>query len=114
MHIGVAAMKNGRCQKCLNTSVLGNVPVADLAQHMHNLETYVAVAVHPDAMMFRDVTMAPLRAWICEVCGFTEFYVENASKIGKAIDKAAAHTKSDKVRRHQPCRIDKPADDISH
>ena len=103
-------MKNGQCPKCSGTSILGNVPLADTTDfgmgkshksHTTSLETCVAVARSPSALVSRDIVTSPIRAWICEACGFTEFYVLDAIKLGKAIDEAESMAKEFRTSRGQ-------------
>ncbi len=101
-------MKNGQCPKCSGTSILGNVPLADTTDatgfgksSTTSLETCVAVARSPSALVSRDIVTSPIRAWICEACGFTEFYVLDAIKLGKAIDEAESMAKEFRTSRGQ-------------
>ncbi len=68
-------MKSGTCVKCGSKDVLGGVRVIDegyLATHPLRVETQS----QPDALIFKGAHHAPLKAWVCGACGYTELYAE--------------------------------------
>jgi hypothetical protein len=46
-----------------------------------------------------------IRAWVCEGCGYAEFYVAEPAKLGKAIDRAMASSKKPHNPRQDPHRV---------
>ena len=75
-------MKSGVCPKCQGTSILANISLRD---EFHNgFDSQVAVNPTPSAF-FRVLVNSKIRAWVCEGCGYAEFYVAEPAKLGKAI-----------------------------
>ena len=81
-------MKDGVCPKCLATTIIPNVNIADRGHGIseHGLE--VKLHENPDALMFRGSRYSKLRAWICGMCGYTELYVDDPGKMYTAYRKA--------------------------
>lgn len=93
-------MKSGACPKCGGTSILANIGLMDHVQHGTSLDTKAAVSTTPNAMFFPTIVTSKIRAWVCESCGYAEFYVAEPAKLGKAIDRAIAASKAS----HNPSR----------
>jgi predicted nucleic-acid-binding Zn-ribbon protein len=98
----VATMKSGVCPKCQGTSILANISLKD---EFHNgFDSQVAVNPTPGTF-FRVLVTSKIRAWVCEGCGYAEFYVAEPAKLGKAIDRAMADTKVSHNPRQDPHRL---------
>jgi predicted nucleic-acid-binding Zn-ribbon protein len=89
-------MKSGVCPKCQGTSILANISLRDA--HYGTFDSQVAVNSTPGTVFFPAMVISKIRAWVCEGCGYTEFYVAESAKLGKAIDRAMASSK----KRHNP------------
>jgi predicted nucleic-acid-binding Zn-ribbon protein len=94
-------MKSGVCPKCRGTNILANISLKD---EFHNgFDSQVAVNPTP-GVFFRVLVASKIRAWVCEGCGYAEFYVAEPTKLGKAIDRAMADTKKPHDPRQDPYR----------
>ncbi len=99
-------MKSGTCPKCEGTSILANIGLMDHhAEHGTSLDTKAAVSTTPNAMFFPTIVTSKIRAWVCESCGYAEFYVAEPAKLGKAIDRATADLKASHNPRQDPHRL---------
>jgi ribosomal protein S27AE len=76
------------CSKCNSSSIVPKVRIVDRAHY--NLETDLTLVVYdnPDALMFKGGHSGQLSAWLCGECGYTEFYVENASYLYKIYEQS--------------------------
>ena len=101
-------MKNGKCPKCGCERILANLSLSGRGNRESALGIFMTVMKSPDAWIFKDAVESPLRAWVCEACGFTEFYAVMPSLLGQAID-AAQPTDAFK-QRELPFRMKPDAD----
>lgn len=85
-------MKSGVCPKCQGGSILANISLLDTSTG-GSMDTQAAVNSSPSSIFFPEVVTSMIRAWVCESCGYTELYVAEPAKLGKAIDRAMASSK---------------------
>lgn len=98
-------MKNGICLKCDSMNVLGNVSLVDtINQRNFSDDPSICLAVQqvPTAAIFKQTVSSKVRAWVCEDCGFTEFYTAKPARLGKAVDMAQ---KQKFASERQPFRV---------
>lgn len=93
-------MKDGICPKCGGTHILANLCMIDRGDNNgEHVGTTLGVMRSPDGWLFRDIDQSPLRAWVCEDCGFTEFYALNPRTAKSSVDKDR--------QKEQPYRVSK-------
>ena len=96
-------MKSGVCPKCQGTSILANISLRDARDG--TFDSQVAVNSTPGTVFFPGMVTSKIRAWVCEGCGYAEFYVAEPAKLGKAIDRAMASSKRPHDPRQDPHRL---------
>lgn len=79
-------MKNGVCPKCNESRILENVRLSEQLNAIVGGDTHLTVESNPDSPFFSSSVAVPVRAWVCEACGFVEFYAQHPEKLGKRID----------------------------
>lgn len=84
-------MKNGICPKCQESRILENLRLCEqmplgIANATVGGDTHLTVETNPDSPFFSSSVAVRIRAWVCEACGFVEFYAEHPEKLGKRID----------------------------
>jgi predicted nucleic-acid-binding Zn-ribbon protein len=75
--------QSGKCTKCEATQIIQHAMVADNSQGRET-DLNVRVDAHPSALLFKLAKRSPLHAYICAVCGFTEFYVAEPQTLYEA------------------------------
>ena len=96
-------MKSGVCPKCQGSRILANISLKD---PFHGaVDSQVAVNSTPGTVFFPGMVTSKIRAWVCEGCGYAEFYVAEPAKLGKAIDCAMASSKRPHDPRQDPHRL---------
>ncbi len=95
-------MKSGVCPKCQGNSILANISLRD--PFRGDLDSQVAVNSTPGTLFLPAIVISKIRAWVCEGCGYAEFYTAEPAKLGKAIDRAMASSKKPHNPRQDPYR----------
>lgn len=83
-----AMRKTGKCPKCDGTNILANVMALEKYDAYHG-DTQLVVEGDPGAMLFKDAAYSPVRAWVCAVCGYTEWYTLDPKELLFATQRAA-------------------------
>jgi predicted nucleic-acid-binding Zn-ribbon protein len=65
-----------RCPKCQSTSIIANVTPLDASDSGYR-EAELAVYARPTALVFTGKQSTTMSAWVCDDCGFVEFYAAN-------------------------------------
>ena len=84
-------MKNGTCPKCGATKVLQEVPVrANVITPHGSGQLTVALTEPPDERKWIQSVRTErfvFHAWICAMCGYTEFYVHEGDRFREVCEK---------------------------
>ena len=96
-------MKSGVCPKCQGSRILANISLRDARDG--TFDSQVAVNSTSGTVFFPAMVTSKIRAWVCESCGYAEFYVAEPAKLGKAIDRATADLKASHNPRQDPHRL---------
>lgn len=86
--------KSRQCPKCDSKKVLGNVLVLGSG----NKGELLFVATKPKALFLGKSAPAQTEAWVCAVCGYTEFYSKISAEFAEVHEKMMAKTKSKTVK----------------
>ena len=98
-------MKSGVCPKCSGNNILANVSFRDHVDTVRQVDAMVTVNTTPEAWILPSIVGSRIAAWICEACGYTEFYTENPGRLGKAIDRAQSKMKDKEDGSGMPHRL---------
>ena len=78
--------KTGKCPKCGSTEIIADARVIDRGAGNQEQEFCVATFGKPEAIIFKDKHSSIVSAWVCQQCGYIEFYADSpaALKLPKA------------------------------
>lgn len=81
--------RTNKCPKCGSSNVIADVKAIDRTwggTGSTQADLTVATFRKPDAVFLKGQQSTTLTAWVCEECGFAEFYADSpkALKIGNA------------------------------
>ncbi len=92
-------MKDGICPKCQATDVVGEISrPGEGGFNRVNFGVMLSLFSRVDAK---------IRAWVCCECGYTEFYSQNARRLGKAVDQLVNNGPK---RADNPVRVSSPGE----
>lgn len=81
--------KSRQCPKCDSKKVLGNVPVLGDGPESELL----MVKTKPKALFLSKSVGAKTEAWVCVVCGYTEFYSKISAEFIEVHEKMSVKAK---------------------
>ena len=76
-------MKNGTCPKCSGNVIIQGVRILDRGHGNVASDLSLAVYSNPAAWVFKGEVKAPLFAYVCGACGYTELYATNLDALVK-------------------------------
>ena len=82
----------GKCSKCGSRKFLANISMSPEGTPQRSQMCF-AIDKSPDAWIISDYVKSEVRGWVCEDCGFTEFYTLKPESLGRAIDNTKATDK---------------------
>jgi len=74
---------NSICSKCSSDKIIPNAQVFDQGQFSDG-HLKAIVSANPQAILFKENKLTPLKAQICGECGHTEFVVEDPQTLYQA------------------------------
>ena len=73
----ITTMKQtGKCPKCGSLDIIADAKAIDRAHGNSMRDMSVATFGNPKAMIFKDKKETAVSAWVCEDCGFVEYYAD--------------------------------------
>lgn len=69
--------RSGICPKCQSTHIIADAKAIDRGHFDAERDLSVATFRKPDAIIFKGQASTSLSAWVCNGCGYVEFYADS-------------------------------------
>jgi ribosomal protein S27AE len=70
-----------RCPKCGKNNIIADAFAIDRGHGNSGQEMSVATFGKPEAIIFKQMRLSCISAWVCGSCGFVEFYADDPGKL---------------------------------
>lgn len=73
--------QTGKCPKCGSSGIVADVKTIDRGPSLSQFDMSIATYRNPEALVFKEKQETTVSAWVCEACGYVEFYADQPKAI---------------------------------
>ncbi len=70
-----------QCPKCGGSDIIADAKPIDRGHANMQKNFMIATFGNPDALIFKEQRTSTVSAWVCERCGYVEFYADSPASL---------------------------------